>query len=113
MGAGDFVLSLQCVVGIPVTELLELLAEHQDKPLHPLPGHGGGISQHGDGFEVFNLPSALMQQAGKFPVHVGIATVVAKTGLTGLPEALNGPPVGVQPEGVPVNVFMEEPAAAR
>ena len=96
-----------------MAELLELLAEHQNKPLHPLPGHGGGITQHGDWLQALDLPSALVQQTGQFPVHVGIAPVLTKTRLTGLAKPLNRPPVGMQPERVPVNVFMEEPTAAR
>ena len=57
MGASDFVLSLQCVVSTPVAQVLKLLAEYQNKPLHPLPGHGCGIAQHGDWLEVLDLPS--------------------------------------------------------
>ena len=73
MGTGDFVLSIQCVVRIP------------------LPGHGGGITQHGDWLQALDLPSALVQQTGQFPVHVWIAPVLTKTPLTGLAQLLNGP----------------------
>ena len=62
---------------------------------------------------MLDLPSALVEQTGEFPVDVGIAAVFTKTALTGQAKALNRSSVGMQPEGVPVDVFMDQPASAR
>ena len=58
-------------------------------------------------------PSALREHLGQASIHVWVPSTVAKAALAGLAEALNGPAMGMESKGVPVDVLVHQPPAPR
>lgn len=69
-------------------------------------------TQHREGAQVPDQEALSGQQGGQPAVHIGIPSCSLEAQLSGLPEAGDGLPPGVQAEGVPVDVFVGHEATA-